>query len=81
MKLTIPDVAPSIRAYYAEDGNAVGGSLHIVLDDGNIRRCHVEFCRDLARERGDLLGVTLAELLLTMTVSQRRRLSRMRFYA
>jgi hypothetical protein len=76
----IPEVAPLIRDYYALDGNSTGGSLHLVLDDGNVRRRHVEFCRDYALDLGDQAGVEIADMLLLMTVSQRRRLSGMRFY-
>lgn len=52
-------------------GNESGGSLHIVLDDGNIEREHVEFCRDWARDHDDPAGEAFAELLLTLTDEER----------
>jgi hypothetical protein len=73
-KPTIPEVAPVIAAYVKKPGNDMGGSLHIVLDDGNIESHHVEFCRNYARDQGDEDGEKLAELLLQMSASQRRRL-------
>ena len=66
-----------MRDYYAKPGNSVGGSLHIVLDDENIEDVHVEFCRDQAREKGDDDGVRLAEMLLLMSKTQRKKLARM----
>lgn len=75
---TVPEVWPLVRAYYAIDGNSVGGNLHIVLEDGNIKDDDVQWCLDNARERGDASGVELAELLLKMTKTQRTKLSRMK---
>jgi hypothetical protein len=74
MKPTIPDVVERFATYHQQPGNEVWGSLHIVLDDGNIRRSDVEFCRDAANERGDIEGVALAELLLSMSKTQRLKL-------
>lgn len=73
-KPTIPEVAPLIAAYYAKPGNEVGGSLHIVLDDGNIERYHVEFCRRYAEEHNDPDGAALAEILLQCSITQRKKL-------
>ena len=50
------------------------GSLHIVLDDGNVRDDHVTFCREYATKNGDTEGAELAEILLTMSKTQRLRL-------
>ena len=77
-KPTIPEVLPLVRAYYALPGNGAGGSLHIVLDDQNVDDADVQFCLDHARERGDEPGVTLATLLLAMSKTQRKKLSRAR---
>lgn len=73
-KPTIPEVAPFIRMYYAMDGHGVGGSLHIVLDDGNVEDHSVSFCRTWALERQDYFGAALANILLRMSRSQRWRL-------
>lgn len=76
MKPTVPEVLPLVRAYYAKDGNGAGGSLHIVLDDGNVEDSHVRFCLEFAREEGDEDGVRLAETLLQMSQTQRLKLYR-----
>ena len=76
-KPTIPEVLPLVQAYYAKPGNGAGGSLHIVLDDGNIETHFVEFCKEYALENNDQDGVELAELLLHMSYTQRRKLYRM----
>ncbi len=73
-KLTVPDVLPLVREYYNKEGNGVGGSLHIVLDDGNTENRHVAFCINYARECGDEDGVKLGELLLKMSRTQRHKI-------
>lgn len=70
---SVPEVAELARAYYEKPGNGCGGSLHIVLDDGNLEDGHIEFCRTYAAERDDADGVRLAELLLQMTPTQRHK--------
>jgi len=73
-KPTVPEVLPIVKAYYAKPNNGVGGSLHIVLDDGNVETSSVEFCKEYARQNNDLDGVALAELLLKMSYTQRKKL-------
>jgi len=80
-KPTITEVLPIVRAYYAKPGNEVGGSLHIVLDDGNVSDDDVRFCLQQARERDDADGVALAEKLLLMSRTQRRKLGRLNRWA
>ena len=70
-KPTIPNVLPLVQAYYSRFGNECGGSLHIVLDDGNVRDSDVAFCRQLAEERGDTDGIVLADVLMQMSKTQR----------
>ncbi len=77
MKPTIPEVLPVVHDYYAKPGNGQGGSLHIVLDDGNVDDGNVVFCRQWAVDHHDPDGVRLADLLLRMSTTQRRKLSRM----
>jgi len=74
-KPTIPEVMPLVRAYQAKDGNSVGGSLHIVLGDGNVDDSSVGFCKQYAAERNDLDGVELANVLLQMSKTQRLKIS------
>jgi hypothetical protein len=71
-RLTIPDVLPLVRDYYVE--HSTGGSLHIVLDDGNVENAHVDFCIEWAIEHDDAEGEKLARLIRTMTKTQRRKL-------
>lgn len=55
-----------IDCYYGMDGNGVGGSLHIVLDDGNHERDSVQFCLNWAIREGDKAGEALARALLAL---------------
>ena len=73
-KPTIPEVLPFIKDYYSKDGNGVGGSLHIVLDDGNIDDDSVKYCLGCAKKRGDIDGVKIAETLLLMSKTQRKKI-------
>lgn len=72
------DLVAPCRAYYnKQDGsNASGGSLHIVLDDGNTETEHVEFCLQYAKDHNDPEGVALSELLLRASLTQRNKLYR-----
>lgn len=74
MKISIPDVVDQFRAYYRKPGNGGWGSLHIVLDDGNVRDDDVLFCWNWAAERGDADGARLASILMQMSKTQRRKL-------
>ena len=78
-KLTILDALPMVRAYQAKDGNSVGGSLHIVLADGNIDAGSVKWCIQHALERKDYDGLALGRALARMSDTQRRKLHRL-FY-
>lgn len=73
-KPTVPEVLPLVNAYYAMPGNGVGGSLHVVLEEGNVRDGDVEFCRQIAIDDDDPEGVVLAEILLRMSRTQRLKL-------
>lgn len=75
-KLTLPRVLPDFRAYIAQRGNEVGGSLHLVLDDGNVSDADVQWCQEWARQHGDGEGERLAEILLQMSPTQRARLAK-----
>ena len=75
-KLTIPDVRPHVDAYLSKRENTCGGSLHIVLDDGNIKDSDITFCRGYAEDKGDSEGVILCDLLIKLTKTQRRKLVR-----
>lgn len=79
-KPTIPEVLPMVRAYYAKPGNGVGGSLHVVLEDGNCERGDVEWCLAYAIAQADGDGAALARVLLKMSETQRRKLAGLSFY-
>jgi hypothetical protein len=74
-KPSIPEVIEDFRAYFAEPGNGAWGSLHIVLDDGNVADHSVAFCVEWSKERGDAEGERLANILLRMSQTQRRKIA------
>jgi hypothetical protein len=74
MKPAIPDVVERFAAYYEQPMNGAWGSLHIVLDDGNVRRSDVEFCLEAATAGGDTEGVALATILFEKSKTQRLKL-------
>jgi hypothetical protein len=79
MKPTILEVLPIMQEFAKLEQNGAGGVLHIVLDDENVEDKHVQFCINEAKKQNDLLGLKLGNLLLKMSKTQRRKLSRM-FY-
>lgn len=74
MKPTVSDVLKLVREYYSKPGNGAGGSLHIVLDDGNLKDEDILFCREWAKKEKDEDGVVLADLILSLSKTQRRKL-------
>jgi hypothetical protein len=75
-KPTVPDVISLVQDYYAQPLNGAGGSLHIVLDDGNVEDGSVDHCIEFAKESGDVDGERLGQLLRSMSATQRKRLYR-----
>lgn len=59
-------------SYYVQ--HPTWGSLHVVLDDGNVEDSAVNVSLKHAREHGDDEGAVLAEALLAMSWRQRARL-------
>lgn len=55
--------------------NAVGCCLHILLDDCNVHDDDAAFCLARAREAGHDDCIRLAELLMAMSPTQRRKLA------
>lgn len=74
-KPTIPEVIDRFRAYHAKE--PAWGYLHITLDDGNVRDDFVTYCRDTAMHYGDTEAVELADILLSMSRTQRLKLGRL----
>lgn len=66
------DLIPACRSYYAK--HAAGGSLHIVLDDGNLCDHNVDFCIKFAQKEGDRQGEALARLIRSASYTQRKKL-------
>ena len=58
----------------------VGGALHIVLDDGNLRNCYIESCiEDINKlNRDKNLFIKCAENLLKMSMRQRIKIYKAR---
>lgn len=74
-RLTIPEVVEQFAAYYEKPENGAWGSLHVVLDDiGNVNDDSVRGVIDFAREKADVEGEYLGELLLRLTRTQRAKL-------
>jgi hypothetical protein len=71
-KPTVDEVVALAKEYYALDGNGVGGSLHIVLDDGNLGRSHVTWCEGYACGARDRPGAVLAGALLRLSKKERK---------
>jgi hypothetical protein len=65
--------------YMSRDENIVGGSLHIMTDDGNLKDSDVDFCMKHAEEVGDTDGAWIAKEMLKLSESQRDKLIRLRY--
>lgn len=68
-----PDLVDRFAAYYR--ANPVWGSLHVVLEDGNLQHCSVDYCVEQAVEEGDVEGAALGRILRSMSRSQRARIA------
>ena len=72
----VNEILKLAKEYYLIEGNSIGGSLHIVLDDGNIEDDNIKFCINYAKQNDDIKGVELAELILQCSYTQRKKLYR-----
>lgn len=50
------------------------GSLHIVMDDGNLEDSNVQFCMNWARVENDADGFMIAVILSEKTIEERQKL-------
>jgi hypothetical protein len=75
MKPSIPDIVPSLLEYYRREGNESGGIFHVIVEDTNYEKCHARSALEQARELGDPLTIKIAEMLVEMSATQRRKLS------
>lgn len=71
-RVTIPEVLERFRAYKRRNGG--WASLHVVLDDGNVKNGDVVWCISHAKERGDAEGEALGWVLMVLSRTQRRKL-------
>ena len=79
-KTSIPEVFDRFAAYY-DASTGEWGALHIVLADGNVKDDDVWYCIADATTEGDAEGADLGRILLTMSRTQRRKLSAMVYAA
>lgn len=75
MKPSLPEHIERFRAYHKLD--CAWGSLHVVLSDGNISDDNVRHCIEWAKEKGDIEGMELAKILLTMSKTQRGKIQKL----
>lgn len=68
------NLADTEDSYKGLFGHGAGGSLHIVLDDGNIDDESVDFCIQDAIEHKDAQGEQLANKIRQLHWRQRARL-------
>ncbi len=66
------------KHYY--ESEPCGGSLHIVLDDGNLEDSSIAWCAGYACAEHDEEGSDLANLMEMMTVKQRERVYESNLY-
>jgi hypothetical protein len=69
---TVDELIKLCNAWYRLEGNEVGGSLHLVLDDDNIEDEHVAFCIGWAIEHDDAAGAALGMVLRCISEEDRR---------
>lgn len=60
-----------VRSFVHKEGNIAGGSLHVVLEDGNTDIKSVVHCREYAQQQDDSDGVFVANILAMFTRSER----------
>lgn len=59
------------KVYYDDFDNPTGGSLHVVLDDGNLSDGDLNFCIKWAEDKNDYLGIAIARLLMELSEEDR----------
>jgi len=62
------------KKYYQDPRFGCGGSLHIVLDDGNLEDSSVSWCAGYACAQNDGAGQQIADLMEIMTYKQREKI-------
>lgn len=72
-KPIVPEVLPLAQAYYAK--HPLGGNLHVVLDDYNVRDSDIDSCITQAWHKRDQQGLALGKLLRAMSKTQRLKVA------
>ena len=63
-----PFINDLIQYYYTSVPDfGCGGSLHVVLDDGNIEHSNIRWCKEECEKDNDALGMLIADILLEFT--------------
>ena len=70
----IEPVIKLAKEYLSKEGFSSGGSLHIVLSDGNIESSDLAFCAGFACANNDAEGNDIVDLMRLMTMRQREKL-------
>jgi hypothetical protein len=68
----IEDAIRRIKPYY--ESNPGGGTLHVVLDDGNMEAGNILDCWQYAKDEGDKAALDLIAVLIDMSVDERYEL-------
>ena len=64
-----------IHSFYQVDKNGAGGTLHIVLDDGNLDNHSIQWCiENSIKEKNDEEALRIANELLKLSFSARKKL-------
>jgi hypothetical protein len=69
-----PMIRELIKYYYQNLGNASGGYLHIVLDDGNLEDDSIWYRQELCRENNDDFGYLIGTILRSFTFEEREKM-------
>ena len=71
-EMKIVDTVVAMLEIYYKKYNCSGGSLHIVVDDGNLDDNNIEYCIEWANNENDVAGFIIGTLLLKMNMRQRK---------
>lgn len=80
MTATRAEVEQALLEYYELPHDGLGGNLHIVIEDQNIRDSDIQFCKEQAEAEGDELGVLIADALMQMSKTQRLKIASKYYY-
>lgn len=82
-KPTVLDVAPVLQSYYDLPTTGAGGAVHIIIEDGNIKRSFADWCLEWALTPNGYhdsdADVFMAWLLTQCSSTQRGKLDNERY--